>query len=57
MGSIPVLKPQEVVQILRTIGFEEIRQRGRRATLARIIPKPLFNYGRKVMELQRIGLE
>jgi predicted RNA binding protein YcfA (HicA-like mRNA interferase family) len=28
MGSIPVLKPQEVVQILRTIGFEEVRQRG-----------------------------
>lgn len=28
MGSIPVLKPQEVVQILRTLGFEEVRQRG-----------------------------
>lgn len=28
MGNIPVLKPQEVVQILRTLGFEEVRQRG-----------------------------
>lgn len=28
MGHIPVLKPQEVVQLLRALGFEEIRQRG-----------------------------
>jgi predicted RNA binding protein YcfA (HicA-like mRNA interferase family) len=28
MGSIPVLKPQEVVQILRALGFDEVRQRG-----------------------------
>lgn len=28
MGSVPVLKPQEVVQILRKLGFEEVRQRG-----------------------------
>ena len=28
MGSVPVLKPQEVVQILRGLGFEEVRQRG-----------------------------
>jgi predicted RNA binding protein YcfA (HicA-like mRNA interferase family) len=28
MGNIPVLKPQEVVAILRTLGFEEVRQRG-----------------------------
>ncbi|MEO6392152.1 MAG: type II toxin-antitoxin system HicA family toxin [Pyrinomonadaceae bacterium] len=28
MGNIPVLKPTEVVSILRTLGFVEIRQRG-----------------------------
>lgn len=28
MGSLPVLKPQEVVKILHTLGFEEVRQRG-----------------------------
>ena len=28
MGSIPVLKPREVVAILRAHGFEEVRQRG-----------------------------
>jgi predicted RNA binding protein YcfA (HicA-like mRNA interferase family) len=28
MGSIPVLKPQEVLQILRNLEFEEVRQRG-----------------------------
>ena len=28
MGSVPVLKPQEVVQILRKLGFDEVRQRG-----------------------------
>jgi predicted RNA binding protein YcfA (HicA-like mRNA interferase family) len=28
MGRIPVLKPQEVVAILRGHGFEEVRQRG-----------------------------
>jgi predicted RNA binding protein YcfA (HicA-like mRNA interferase family) len=28
MGSLPVLKPAEVVAILRKLGFEEVRQRG-----------------------------
>lgn len=28
MGSVPVLKPQEVVQILHALGFIEVRQRG-----------------------------
>lgn len=28
MGSVPVLKPQEVVQILNALGFAEVRQRG-----------------------------
>ncbi len=28
MGSVPVLKPNEVVAILITLGFTEIRQRG-----------------------------
>ena len=28
MGNLPVLKPQEVVQILNALGFEEVRQRG-----------------------------
>jgi len=28
VGNVPVLKPQEVVAILRALGFEEIRQRG-----------------------------
>lgn len=28
MGSIPVLKPQEVVSILNRLGFEEVRKRG-----------------------------
>ena len=28
MGSVPVLKPQEVVQILQALGFVEVRQRG-----------------------------
>ena len=28
MGSVPVLKPQEVIQVLRQLGFEEVRQRG-----------------------------
>ncbi len=28
MGNIPVLKPQEVVRILRKLGFEEARQKG-----------------------------
>lgn len=28
MGSIPVLKPKEVVAILAGLGFEEVRQRG-----------------------------
>jgi predicted RNA binding protein YcfA (HicA-like mRNA interferase family) len=28
VGSVPVLKPQEVVRILHILGFEEVRQRG-----------------------------
>jgi predicted RNA binding protein YcfA (HicA-like mRNA interferase family) len=28
MGSIPVLKPREVIKILENLGFIEIRQRG-----------------------------
>mgnify|MGYP006268796247 CR=1 FL=1 len=28
MGSTPVLKPSEVADILRTVGFELVRQRG-----------------------------
>jgi predicted RNA binding protein YcfA (HicA-like mRNA interferase family) len=28
MGSIPVLKPREVVALLEILGFTEIRQRG-----------------------------
>lgn len=28
MGSVPVLKPKEVVAILERIGFQEVRQRG-----------------------------
>ncbi|HBY93032.1 MAG TPA: hypothetical protein DEP84_03555 [Chloroflexi bacterium] len=28
MGTIPVLKPQEVIKILHVLGFAEVRQRG-----------------------------
>ena len=28
MGQIPVLSPQEVIRLLRALGFEEVRQRG-----------------------------
>ena len=28
MGSIPVLRPREVITILEKLGFEEVRQRG-----------------------------
>jgi predicted RNA binding protein YcfA (HicA-like mRNA interferase family) len=28
MGNIPILKPQEVVRILETLGFVEVRQKG-----------------------------
>ena len=28
MGTVPVLKPAEVIAILRRLGFEEVRQRG-----------------------------
>ena len=28
MGKVPVLKPREVVAILVTLGFAEVRQRG-----------------------------
>ena len=28
MGSLPVLKPAEVVAILKKLGFQEVRQRG-----------------------------
>jgi predicted RNA binding protein YcfA (HicA-like mRNA interferase family) len=28
MGSIPVLKPREVIALLQSLGFVEVRQRG-----------------------------
>ncbi len=28
MGTIPVLKPREIVKILEQLGFSEVRQRG-----------------------------
>ena len=28
MGSIPILKPREIVQLLELMGFVEVRQRG-----------------------------
>lgn len=28
MGNVPVLKPHEVIAILESIGFREVRQRG-----------------------------
>ncbi len=28
MGMIPMLKPREVISILQSLGFEEVRQRG-----------------------------
>lgn len=28
MGSIPILKPREVVAMLERLGFKEVRQRG-----------------------------
>lgn len=28
MGNLPVLKPSEVIKILKKLGFEEARQRG-----------------------------
>ncbi|RLA87384.1 MAG: hypothetical protein DRG40_00525 [Deltaproteobacteria bacterium] len=28
MGKYPILKPDEVVKILKTLGFKEVRQRG-----------------------------
>ena len=28
MGTVPVLSPQEVIRLLRALGFEEVRQRG-----------------------------
>lgn len=28
MGSVPILKPREVVAILKKLGFKEVRQRG-----------------------------
>ena len=28
MGTLPVLKPREVIQILHALGFSEVRQRG-----------------------------
>jgi predicted RNA binding protein YcfA (HicA-like mRNA interferase family) len=28
MGTIPVLKPREVVAILESLGFEQVRQKG-----------------------------
>lgn len=31
MGNVPVLKPREVMRILETIGFVNVRQRGSHA--------------------------
>ena len=28
MGTVPVLSPQEVIRLLRALGFKEVRQRG-----------------------------
>lgn len=28
MGSLPVLKPREVIRVLERLGFAEVRQRG-----------------------------
>lgn len=28
MSNLPILKPQEVVRILETLGFVEVRQKG-----------------------------
>lgn len=28
MGNVPVLKPRQVIRILETLGFVEVRQRG-----------------------------
>jgi predicted RNA binding protein YcfA (HicA-like mRNA interferase family) len=28
VGTIPVLKPRQVVKLLKQLGFEEVRQRG-----------------------------
>lgn len=28
MGNVPVLKPREVIKILESLGFTEVRQRG-----------------------------
>ncbi|MBX3292095.1 MAG: type II toxin-antitoxin system HicA family toxin [Acidobacteria bacterium] len=28
MGTVPVLKPRQVIRILETLGFIEVRQRG-----------------------------
>jgi predicted RNA binding protein YcfA (HicA-like mRNA interferase family) len=28
VGSVPVLKPQDVVRLLQNLGFREVRQRG-----------------------------
>ena len=28
MGTVPVLSPQEVIRLLRALGFREVRQRG-----------------------------
>ncbi|MCH7640008.1 MAG: type II toxin-antitoxin system HicA family toxin [Bacteroidetes bacterium] len=28
MGTVPVLSPQEVIRLLRALGFVEVRQRG-----------------------------
>ena len=28
MGAVPILKPREVIRLLETLGFIEVRQRG-----------------------------
>jgi len=47
MSNLPVLKPQEVVQILENLGFVEVRQKGShkqfRQTERESIGKPVVN--------------
>jgi predicted RNA binding protein YcfA (HicA-like mRNA interferase family) len=51
VGDIPVLKPREVVAILQTLGFTEVRQRGShkqfRHTDGRVTTVP-FHQGRDI---------
>lgn len=51
MGNVPVLKPAEVIGILRKLGFVEVRQRGShkqfRDTAGRCTTVP-FHQGRDI---------